>query len=216
MLDYKELGSNKPKELVILLHGYGSNMNDLISLAPELSTYLPDAKFISVNAPLPFEGDPSGDGRQWFSLREYDEDVMYSGAAEASIQLDGFVSAMLEKNQLKHKKIAFVGFSQGAMLSMHYAYRMKQQIAGVICYSGILLKPESLQEEIVNRPPVLLIHGLEDYVLPEEYAHKSFAALRNAKVESEYITRPYLAHGIDSFGINAGGQFLRRVLSVEV
>jgi len=209
----QEAGNKNPQQLVILLHGYGSNCDDLITLAPELRTYLPNAKFISLNAPLPFENDPYGDGRQWFSLIKRDSNSMYKGAAEAAEWVKQYIAEISEKTAVPYNKIALIGFSQGSMLAMQTAYRLGTELGAVLCYSGMLIKPELLSAEIVSRPPAMLIHGEEDQVLPSACLGMACKALEEAGVSVEGILRPYLGHGIDGQGIKAGGEFLRRMLS---
>lgn len=212
--EYRESGSKNPEQLVILLHGYGSNYDDLITLAPELIPYLPKAKFISVNAPLPFEGDVYGGGRQWFSLMDRNPIPVYQGAAKASVWLKEFIARMSEQLGIPYDKIALLGFSQGSMLAMQTAYRLAPQIAGVLCYSGMLARPETLAAEIVSRPPAMLIHGEEDQVLPPECMGIACKALEDAGVSVDAMLRPFLGHGIDGRGIHAGGEFLQRILPV--
>lgn len=211
--EYREAGAENPDQLVILLHGYGSNRDDLITLAPELISYLPAAKFIAANAPLPFEGDAYGEGRQWFSLIKRDSTSIYQGAAQASVWLKEFIATMSNQLKIPYNKIALLGFSQGSMLAMQTAYRLTPQIAGLLCYSGMLAKPEVLADEITSSPPIMLIHGKEDQVLPAECMNIAHKALEKSGVSVDTLLRPYLGHGIDAKGIDAGGKFLQHILS---
>lgn len=210
--EYLVDGAKQPKQLVILLHGYGSNMQDLITLAPDLYVGLPSCQIISVNAPCPFEKNPTSEMRQWFSLMSREEDFLYQGASEAAIGLQEFIEEQSAKFIIPYSKIALIGFSQGCMLALHAAYRMAPQIAGVIGYSGMLIKPKLFASEIFTKPPALLVHGEEDEVVIPQCMEMASQALRENGVSVDTILRPFLGHGIDPFGIHAGNQFLRKVL----
>lgn len=210
MLNYREI---KPKsgfaeELIILLHGYGSNKDDLITIAPELAKFLPNAHFVAPDAPQPFEESMPG-ARQWFSLLDRSEAAMLSGVRTAAPILESFANSMLQSLQLAHMQLAFIGFSQGSMTALHTGLRMKQAPRALLCYSGMLIAPHLLKEDIVSRPDVMLIHGLEDHILPPICMDKAKNTLlfNKVKVTSHKCAR--LAHGIDLDGIQKGGEFLR-------
>lgn len=212
MLDYTTYGSiENPKRLIFLLHGYGSNKKDLITLAPDLANYLPDALFISPNAPENLGSNVYLDAYQWFSLADRTESKMYDGANNAAIILEKFIRQQLEKFAISFNNIALIGFSQGAMMSLHLGLRLKEQVCCIIGYSGLLIAPMKLENEIKSKPPIMLIHGTEDNVVPIEEMEKAYKVLDNNKVISYTYKCNRLAHGINTKGIQIGGSFLSKM-----
>ncbi len=198
------------RQLVVFLHGWGADGNDLISLAGELARLLPDAAFVSPHAPEPCDMNPMG--RQWFGLSEMNMAVMTAGAKAAAPVLDAFLDAELARHGLSDAQLALVGFSQGTMMALHSALRRPRPCAGVVGFSGLLVAPEALAAEIVSRPPVLLVHGEADPVVPFWALGASGAALEKAGVAVETHGRPNLAHGIDPQGFALAAGFLQRQL----
>src|SRR5262245_29257279 len=125
----------KPKQLVVFLHGYGSNGDDLISLAPYWADLLPDAEFVSPNAPFPCEQNPFG-GYQWFGFEDRSPDMMLGATRTAAAILDAFLDAALKSRGLDESKLALVGFSQGTMMSLHVGPRRAMAPAAIVGYSG--------------------------------------------------------------------------------
>lgn len=214
--------SGKTRQAVILLHGYGADGADLIGLAPYLAAALPDCAFHSPDAPQPCEMSPFG--RQWFSLSDYDPDLlrrhpdtmqpayaaMLDGARQAAPAVEGFIAEVIARHALPGPEaVAVVGFSQGTMMSLHVALRLSRPVAGVVGFSGALLGAEALAAEIVSRPPVLLVHGAADPVVPVQATAMAADALRAGGVEVETHTRPGLEHGIDEDGLRLAQAFLR-------
>lgn len=219
---HQPAASGKTRQAVILLHGYGADGNDLIGLAPYLAGSLPDAAFYSPDAPLPCEMSPFG--RQWFSLSDYDPDLlrrrpetmqpayaaMLEGAIQAAPTLERFVGEVMERERLDDPgAVAFIGFSQGTMMSLHVALRMAQPVAGVVGFSGALLGAERLAAEATAKPPVLLIHGDADPVVPVQAMEFAASALGAAGIDVQTHTRPGLQHGIDEHGLRLAQAFLR-------
>ena len=157
---------DNPKSLVILLHGLGSNGQDLISLAPYFAQKLPDTAFISPDAPFACDMVPAGypNSFQWFSLQDRDPDKILSGIKTAAPLLEAYVTEQIAKYNVTAAQCALVGFSQGTMMSLYAAPRYKQALAGVLGYSGALFMGD--QTEIANKPPIHLIHGEADDVVP--------------------------------------------------
>ncbi|HEU0071787.1 MAG TPA: alpha/beta fold hydrolase [Alphaproteobacteria bacterium] len=195
------------KQLIVLLHGYGADGNDLIGLAPHFARLLPDAAFVSPHAPFPCEMAPFG--RQWFSLSDRAPARMMEGARMAAPILDRFLDLELEARKLTDAQLALVGFSQGTMTALHVALRRVSPCAGVLGYSGALLGAETLASEIRVRPPVMLIHGDDDPVVDYGLHQLSVSALDALDVPVEGHTRPGLGHSIDMEGLTLGGAFLR-------
>ena len=200
----------KPRRLVILLHGLGADGNDLIGLVPYWARLLPDAEFLSPNAPFPCDMAPYG--YQWFSSQDRSPEAVLGGVRAAAPILDAFIDEALEERGLGSSDLALVGFSQGTMMSLFVGLRRAEPVAGIVGFSGRLLAPELLASEVRSRPPILLIHGTEDPVVP----HSSLAAAENelkaAGVPVETVSSVGIGHSIDDQGLRRGGQFLKNVL----
>jgi phospholipase/carboxylesterase len=199
----------KARQLVVLLHGYGADGNDLIDLGRAFANELPDAAFLSPHAPEPF---PGPFGRQWFPLDRDDANGRWRGAVAAAPGLDRLLDAELARLGLDDAALALVGFSQGAMMALHVGPRRANRIAGILGYSGLVIAPERLAAEALHRPPVMLVHGEIDPVVPFAAMGQAERALKTAGFPVEAIARPGLQHGIDGVGLALGGRFLRRVL----
>jgi phospholipase/carboxylesterase len=202
----------KPKQLVVFLHGYGSNGADLISLAPYWADLLPDAEFISPNAPFPCEQNPFG-GFQWFGLEDRSTEMRLGGTRAAAAHLDAFLNAALKARGLDESKLALVGFSQGTMMSLHVGPRRAIAPAAIVGYSGALIAPDVLAAELKSKPPVLLVHGMADPVVPFAAMAAATQALQALGLPVEAIARPNLPHSIDQDGLARGGRFLQQNLS---
>lgn len=202
------------RHLVVLLHGVGADGSDLIGLAPVLSEALPGAAFVAPDAPFPCDMAPFG--RQWFSLQDRSPARLAAGVRAAAPALRAFVEGELARLSLPASALALAGFSQGAMMALHTGLRMDDPPAAILAYSGALLEsPESLAAEVVAaarkpRPPVLLVHGEADGVVPVAASRAAEAALRGAGVPVEALYIPGLDHTIDETGLAAGVSVLRR------
>ncbi|MEZ5830116.1 MAG: dienelactone hydrolase family protein [Dongiaceae bacterium] len=198
----------KAKQLVVLLHGYGSNGDDLISLAPFFAHALPEAEFLSPNAPFPCEIAPMG--YQWFGFEDRTPEMLLGAARLAAEIVDRFLDAELAKRGLKDRDLALVGFSQGTMMSLHVGPRRPGRIAGILGFSGSLIAPQLLAAELKSKPPVFLVHGTADQVVPYPALGAAEKALRDAGILVETETRPGLPHSIDQVGAQKGALFLRQ------
>ena len=195
------------RQIVILLHGYGANGNDLIGLGREWARLLPDAAFVSPNAPEPVPGYFGG--RQWFGLQSRSEREWEEGVRRAHPVLEAFIREEAAKANLPLGSVALVGFSQGTMMALQVGLRIEPQIAGIVGFSGHLAGAGRLAAEIKSRPPVFLIHGEADEVIPVAAIHLARSALAAAGVPVQWQVRPGLGHGIDPEGLKAAGLFLR-------
>jgi phospholipase/carboxylesterase len=201
-----------PKQLVVMLHGYGANGDDLIGLAQPLAQVLPHAEFLSPNAPYPCAANPFG-GFQWFDVWQHDDVDRLTQLRATSAIVNRFIDAELAARSLTDADLALVGFSQGAMLSLHVGLRRDSACAGILGYSGRLEAPDTLPDEIASRPPVLLIHGEADELLPVALMDAAAAVLAANGVRVETHRCPGIGHGIDQDGVRLGAGFLSVVFS---
>lgn len=198
------------KQMVILLHGLGANGQDLIGLAPHFAQALPEAVFVSPDAPFPCDMAPVG--YQWFSLQEWTPESILRGVQQAAPLLDSYITGQMEKYGIKPAKTALAGFSQGTMMSLYAGPRFPERLAGVLGYSGALVWGEEIDSHVMHRIPIHLIHGDADPVVPVDAFHQAKRKLESAGFAvSGGVTRG-LAHNIDEAGIRDGAAFLRKIL----
>lgn len=202
-----------PRELVVFLHGYGSDGNDLIALGQEWARVLPHAAFMAPNAPEPCAGAPFG--YQWFPLSVRDPAEFWRGAKAAAPVLDAFIDQILAATDLPPSRLALVGFSQGTMLALHVGLRRRKALGAIVGYSGFLPGEEHLNRQAGSKPPVLLVHGARDEVIPVQALFLASQALAGAEIPVEWHVSPGLGHGIDPEGLALGGAFLSRVLATD-
>jgi len=191
--------------LVVLLHGYGANGDDLIALAQAWQPRLPEVAFVAPNAPQAIPGMYGA--LQWFALTLRDPNEYWRGVVAARPGLDRFLDSELARLGLPPERLALVGFSQGTMLALHVGLRRAQPPAAVVAYSGLLAGPEHLPE-ITAKPPLLLVHGEADDLIPVEALHLAREALAAAGLRLEWHIRPQLGHGIDAAGQHLAAHFL--------
>jgi phospholipase/carboxylesterase len=199
-------GGGKPGHLVVLLHGYGADGNDLIGLAPVLAPLMPDVVFHAPNAPYPCEGNPMG--FQWFGLSRLDPASRLEGTRSAAHFVETFLDETMASHGLDESKTVLIGFSQGTMMSLHVGLRRARPLAGIIGFSGLLAGEEALGAEIRSRPPVLLVHGDADAMLPHQLTESAAAALKANGVPVEFHISKGLGHGIDEAGLSLAARFL--------
>ncbi len=201
-----------PDSLVVLLHGVGADGHDLIDLAPHLGTVLPHALFIAPHAPEPYQGAPYG--RQWFPLWDRSPPQLEAGVQQAAAVLGAWLTAETARLGLGPGRLALAGFSQGAMTALYTGLRgYSPAPACILAYSGALLGAATLAAAIKAKPPVLLVHGEADEVVPAAASRAAEAALHAAGVPAKALYRAGLGHGIDEAGIVAGAEMLRSALS---
>lgn len=203
--------SGRTKHLVVFLHGYGADGGDLIELGALWADVLPDAAFVAPHAPEPCA--VTAFGRQWFPLTFEDPDERQAGVVAARPQLDAFLDAELAQHDLSDAELALVGFSQGTMLALHAGLRRPRAPAAILGYSGALVWPEKLAEANARSdqgvpPPVLLIHGDADAVVPVASSLSAAEALSRAGFAVATHICPGLGHGIDQDGLLLGARFL--------
>ncbi len=196
-----------PRQLVVLLHGVGADGADLIGLAPALAQALPHAAFLAPDGPEPCDMAPYG--QQWFSLRDRRPAALLAGVQSCAPVVDAFLDDALRQHGLGDRQLAVLGFSQGCMTALHLAPRRPRPRAAVLGFSGALLAPERLAAEVRSRPPVYLLHGDADEVVPVEALFAAVDGLQAAGLPVRWSLRPGLGHGIDPDGIAWAAGFLR-------
>lgn len=199
----------RPRSLVVFLHGYGADGGDLIAIGREWARLLPATAFVAPHAPQRCAGAPMG--RQWFALTMRDPHEYARGVAGARPALDAFLDAELARHGLDDSALALVGFSQGTMLALHCGPQRPGRIAGIIGYSGLLADPRALASA-AGKPPVLLVHGDRDELIPVGAVFAAAQGLAAAEIPVEWHISPGVPHGIGPDGLELGAQFLRRVL----
>jgi phospholipase/carboxylesterase len=197
-------------QLVVLCHGVGADGHDLIDLAPHWATALPHAAFAAPDGPEAY--DMAGFGRQWFSLADRAPARLAAGVAVAAAALSGFVDAELARLGLPEDAYALMGFSQGAMTALYTGLRRKVPPRAILAFSGALLAPEGLAS-CTTRPPILLVHGEADEVVPVARTRTAERDLREAGYPVESLYPPRLGHGIDEAGLSLGSLFLQRAFA---
>lgn len=206
--EHSPLSGEAPQQLVILLHGLGSDGNDLIGLVPAMINYLPYAHFIAPHAP--FACDMAPFGYQWFSLQDRSAPAVVAGVQQAAPIVSAFIDEQKERFGLEDNQIALVGFSQGTMMSLYVGLRRADALGAILGYSGALVAPQLLASEIESRPPVCLVHGTDDDVVPYQQLLDAKAALEEVGVGVEAHTCHGLGHSIDPYGMEAGVKFLQQ------
>ncbi len=202
--------SGTTKHLVVFLHGYGADGNDLIEIGRQWQQWLPDAAFVSPHAPEPCGMSPTG--RQWFGLTFRDPDERRRGAIAARPALDAFLDTELQRHGLDDSRLALVGFSQGTMMALHVGLRRLRPPAALLGYSGTLVAPELLAEA-TGKPPILLVHGDQDDVIPLDALFAAADDLAKAEIPCQWHLSPGIGHGIDGGGLMHGGLFLAQALT---
>ena len=207
-------GGGKPGHLVVLLHGYGADGNDLIGLAPVLAPLMPDVVFHAPNAPYPCEGTPMG--FQWFGLSRLDPPARLAGVQSAAHFVEAFLDDTMARYGLDETRTVLIGFSQGTMMALHVGLRRAKPLAGIVGFSGLLAGEEVLGAEIRSRPPVLLVHGDSDQMLPHQLTEQAAAALKANSVPVEFHIAKGLGHGIDQTGLSLAARFLLQAFNLPV
>jgi phospholipase/carboxylesterase len=207
------------KQLVVFLHGYGADGNDLIAIGKQWQSLLPDAAFVSPHAPHPCAQAPTG--RQWFPLSMHSPEELWQGVCDARPALDAFLDAELARLKLDDSRLALVGFSQGTMMALHVGLRRKRRPGAILGYSGMLVGPEHLGEALaqdrqVLPPPIFLIHGNEDDLISVESLFLAAEDLCKANIPCQWHMSLGIGHGIDTGGLLHGGLFVAKCFGVKV
>ena len=205
----REAKSGTTENLVIFLHGYGADGADLINLGDVLADHLPNTTFIAPNAPEQCVNNPMG--YQWFPIPHMDgssEEMARQSQAVSVDLLNAFITDAMKAEGVTPDKTFLVGFSQGTMMSLHVGPRRAEQLGGIVGFSGRLLEPERLEAEMKSKPPILLIHGDQDQVVPPQSLPAAASALSKAGMEVYTHISKGTAHGIAQDGLTLALQFI--------
>jgi phospholipase/carboxylesterase len=210
--------SGPARQLVVFLHGYGADGNDLIEIGRAWQGLLPHAAFVSPHAPRPCGQAPTG--REWFPLTFRNPDERWNGVNAAAPGLNAFLDGELTRRNLPPSALALVGFSQGTMMALHVGLRRAVPPAAIVGYSGMLIMPDDAMSdafaaEIKSRPPVLLIHGDEDQLIPVQAVNHSAQGLAALEVPVQWHISAGIGHGIDQEGLRQGGEFLAKCFAAR-
>ncbi|MDC0115997.1 alpha/beta fold hydrolase [Octadecabacter sp.] len=210
----RDAASGEMRSAVVFLHGYGANGADLMGLADPLAEHLPDTAFFAPDAPEGCAGAPMG--FQWFPIPWIDgssEEESMDGLARAAADLNAYLDGIMVDEDLLPEQVMVFGFSQGTMMSLHVLPRREDAVAGLVAFSGRLLQPEALKDDAVCKPPVLLVHGDEDDVVPVQSLPDAAQALQDAGWKEVYAhIQKGTAHGIAPDGLQIALAFMRERL----
>ncbi len=204
------LSGGSPKQIVLLIHGYGSSGADMISLAPHWKQALPDAIFLAPNAP---QRCGMTVGYQWWGLNAFTPQALASGASSAAPAIDAFIDRKFDQYGLTESDLAMVGFSQGTMMALHIGLRRERQLAGIVGYSGMLTNAATLSREAKAKPPVLLVHGSVDPIVPVTALHAARSGLERLGVEVTTHVSNGLGHSVDPVGLKLGCELVVKTFS---
>jgi phospholipase/carboxylesterase len=206
------LSGGAPKQILLLLHGYGSSGADLISLAPHWRQSLPDALFLAPNAP---QRCGFAAGFQWWGLSAFTPQALAAGAAGAAPAIDAFIDRKLDQYGLSEADLAIVGFSQGTMMALHVGLRRAGQVAAIVGYSGMLTGAPGLAHAPITKPPVLLVHGSSDPIVPVTALHSAKRDLEHLGIDVTTHISHGLGHSVDPVGLRLGGEFVLKALGAD-
>jgi phospholipase/carboxylesterase len=208
--------SGTTRSVVVFLHGYGANGADLLGLADILGEHLPDTLFVAPDAPESIPMMPSG--LQWFPIPWIDgsaEEAAERGMMAAAQDLDAFLDALMVDEDVLPEQVVLFGFSQGTMMALHVGPRREDEIAGIVGVSGRLLSPDLLRDAVRSRPPVMLIHGDQDDLVPPQSMPEAAEALEAAGWKDVYAhVMKGTGHGIAQDGLEVALAFMRDKLGL--
>ena len=203
---------NSPKQMIIFVHGYGADGNDLIGLANYFQSTLPEAIFLSPHAPEACSMNPSG--YQWFDLTSTDPAVLWSKILVAADHLNEFIDSKLLEYNIAEENLALIGFSQGTMMSLHVSLRRKNTMAAVLGYSGRLIGADLLKDDLISKPSIYLIHGDQDPMVPYQESITAEKVLKEYSIDIKTHISEHTQHSIAEDGLRIGVDFLASKLKI--
>ena len=203
---------NSPKQMIIFVHGYGDDGNDLIGLANYFQSTLPEAIFLSPHAPEACSMNPSG--YQWFDLTSTDPAVLWSKILVAADHLNEFIDSKLLEYNIAEENLALIGFSQGTMMSLHVSLRRKNTMAAVLGYSGRLIGADLLKDDLISKPSIYLIHGDQDPMVPYQESLTAEKVLKEYSIDIKTHISEHTQHSIAEDGLRIGVDFLASKLKI--
>ena len=207
-LNYEKFPNHdfEPNSLVILLHGIGADAFDLIPLAKYWALTLKKTKFYSLHAPYPCKLTPSG--KQWFDLEDRDQTRILKEIELVKPMIITFLKRKLKDYNLQYKDLMLVGFSQGTMVALNLTLTMKEEVRGVLGYSGGVVLTKSGKIEIISKPNICLVHGKNDEVVPKKMMETTKIILKDNNIDVDTHLIENLGHSIDQKGLEIGQNFL--------
>lgn len=217
ILDMKrrEAASGETKSVVVFLHGYGADGADLLGLADPLAEHMPDTTFIAPDAPEKCAGNPMG--FQWFPIPWLDgssEEDSMKGANQAAQDINAFLDQVLEDEDITPSQLVVFGFSQGTMMALRVLPRRDDPVAGLVAFSGRMLEPDDFASHIKSKPPVLLVHGDQDEMVPPGHFSESGEVLQANGFETYGHIMKGTGHGIAMDGLSVALSFMADKLGI--
>lgn len=203
--------TGKATSLVVICHGVGADGSQIEVFVDALAPDLPGVAFLAPHAPDPFEHFPLG--RQWFSLSDRTPAILQAGAARAAPLLDATIDAECARLGLSPGRVILAGFSQGAMMALYTGLRRRPAPLAILAYSGALLDTPELEHALSGRPPILLVHGEADEVVPFARGPEAAAALRRLGLPVQTCWCAGTGHSVDAAGLQAGRDTLQAILA---
>ena len=204
------LSKNKPQQAIVLCHGYGGDGKDISALAINWQRFLPDAIFLSPNAPETCKDNPQG--YQWFDLNTEKEEIILEKSLMAEEKLSFFIDQVLDNLQLNSKNLSLVGFSQGTMISIQTALKKTKEINCLIGYSGKLINQKHLSNNINSKPKIFLMHGENDVIVSPTHLLEAKEYLKKCGINVKTKMFKNCEHRIPVEGSSLGLGFLKKNL----
>ncbi len=204
------LSKSKPKNAIVLCHGYGGDGKDISALAINWQRFLPNSIFVCPNAPEICTVNPQG--FQWFDLTSDKEEIILEKSLTAEKKLSEFLDQVLDNLHLEPKNLALVGFSQGCMISIQVGLKLKKKINSIIGYSGKIINRKHLLDNINSKPKIFLMHGANDTIVPATHLLEAKEYLNNQGIKVKTKLFKDCEHRIPVEGSSLGLAFLKKNL----
>ena len=204
--------TGKFDKIIVFLHGYGANGNDLVSIGNSWQKELPNTMFISPNAP--FDCPWGNDAYQWFELSSISPESVGDGLKKAGPYLNEFIDHISNETKIPIEKLFFVSFSQGTMMALYHLCKRSSICAGIMGYSGLLFCDKDFDLSIKSKPPIRLYHGKNDDVIIFEQTVNASEKLKSLEFDVDHKIKDSLGHGIDEEGLDYGLEFIKKTFNI--